>query len=360
MYKYCRHLFIKLTVLRTNTVKELHLINKLNTYSLTKYHEFVMKILITGGTGLIGRAFIEHKLGLNRADVETSADACDIIVFSRNKQKAEATLPNQVKVIDSLADIHFSTLDVIINLAGEPIVNKRWTDKQKHILCQSRWQLTEQLVNKINKECNNSDHSAESISTSPIRFISGSAVGVYGRQPTGLVTETHNSPFPEFAHKLCQQWEDIALQAKPANVALLRTGIVLSSKGGALEKMRLPFKLGLGGKVASGEQFMPWIHIDDMVRGIDYLIAHPVLNGPFNLTAPHPVTNKQFSQTYAQVLRRPCVFPMPEFVLRLAMGEMADLLIYGQNAIPESLVKAGFRFDYEHLDKALQNVERES
>ena len=300
-----------------------------------------MKIFVTGGTGLIGRAYIEYKSTKNSdSDVEFT-------VLSRDKEKAETLLPNNVNIVTSLSDVSFNDFNVIINLAGEPIVNKRWTDKQKEVLCQSRWALTEQIVNKIEKECDTGK---------PIRFLSGSAVGIYGRQPKGLITETHQHHFPEFSHKLCQRWEDIANQAKKANVALMRTGIVLSHNGGALDKMLLPFKLGLGGKVASGEQYMPWIHINDMVKGIDYLIEHPVLNGPFNFTAPHPVSNKEFSKTLASVLNRPCIFPAPEFVLRIALGEMADLLVYGQNAIPENLVKAGFTFEYSHLEPALKEV----
>ena len=302
-------------------------------------NEKIMKILVTGGTGLIGRTFIESSLA--------SGAEYEFTVLTRDVSKAKQNLKDEVSIIDNLAQVNMANFDVALNLAGEPIVNKRWTEQQKRTLCQSRWQLTEQLVNKINRECN---------ADNPIRFISGSAVGIYGRQPKGLITETHSPHFPEFSHTLCQRWEDIALQAKHANVALLRTGIVLSHSGGALDKMLLPFKLGLGGKIASGEQFMPWIHIDDMVAGIQFLIEHPVLNGPFNFTAPHPVTNAEFAKTLAKSLNRPCLFPVPEFVLRLIMGEMADLLVYGQNAIPENLVKAGFNFKYETLKPALDEV----
>lgn len=309
-------------------------------------NEKIMKILVTGGTGLIGQAFINHSLANTNHSLANSAQH-EFTVLTRNKSKAQQLFSKMVAIIDDLSQVNMADFDVVINLAGEPIVNKRWSNGQKRILCQSRWQITEQLVNKINKE-----RSPEQ----PIRFISGSAVGIYGRQPKGLITETHSPHFPEFSHTLCQRWEDIALQAKHANVALLRTGIVLSHKGGALDKMLLPFKLGLGGKIASGEQFMPWIHLIDMIDGIQFLIDHPVLNGPFNFTAPHPVNNVEFSKTLANALNRPCLFPVPEFVLRIAMGEMADLLVYGQNAIPENLVKAGFTFKYETLNKALDEV----
>jgi uncharacterized protein len=298
-----------------------------------------MKIFMTGGTGLIGRAFIDHRLTHSPNDY--------ICVLSRNKAAAKQVLPASVNIIDNLADVSFVDFDVIINLAGEPIVNKRWSDQQKQTLCNSRWQLTEQIANKINKERE---------SDNPIRFISGSAVGIYGRQPTGFITEAHKHFYPEFSHTLCQRWEDTALTAKHASTALLRTGIVLSPNGGALGKMLLPFKLGLGGPIGNGKHFMPWIHIEDMIRGIDYLIEHPVLTGPFNFTAPHPVTNKEFSKTLAKSLRRPCLFPVPKFVMRLAMGEMADLVLYGQQAVPQKLLDAGFTFTFSEIAQAMPDV----
>ena len=300
-----------------------------------------MKIFITGGTGLIGRALI-HKL---KAEFTTA----ELTVLTRDIRSARVILPADVAVIDTLANTNFEDVSAIINLAGEPIVNKRWSDEQKQNLCNSRWRLTEALVAKIN---------AEVPKEKPVRFISGSAVGFYGRQDTQVITEEFKKPFPEFSHVLCQRWEDIASQATTANTSLIRTGIVLSNQGGALDKMLLPFKLGLGGRVASGEQYMPWIHIDDMTSAIVFLLRHPVLTGPFNLCAPHPVPNREFSQTLAAVLNRPCVFPMPEFVLNILLGEMSELLIYGQNTIPQALLDAGFQFKFQHLKPALEDLLR--
>ncbi len=302
-----------------------------------------MKIFITGGTGLIGRAFIKQRL------IDSPQDT--ICVLTRNAQTAKQALADEVHIVEDIAKVNFAKYDAILNLAGEPIVNKRWSESQKDKLCQSRWQLTEQIANKIDKEVDENQ---------PIRFISGSAVGIYGRQPTGFITETHEHFFPEFSHNLCQHWEDLAMRAKKANIALLRTGIVLSAEGGALDKMLLPFKLGLGGHIASGEQYMPWIHIDDMVAAINFLLELPVMTGPFNLTAPNPVDNKTFSKTLARTLNRPCLFPVPEFVLRMLMGEMADLVVYGQNAIPQNLLDAGFEFKYSELKPALADILRES
>mgnify|MGYP000002583772 CR=1 FL=1 len=298
-----------------------------------------MKILITGGTGLIGRALIKK--------LNEELDDYYLTVLTRDKLNAKNCLPYPVDIETELEDIDLADYTAIINLAGEPIVEKRWNNKQKHVICESRWRLTEQLTNKINAECSIDN---------PIRFISGSAVGFYGRQDKQIITEEFKKPFPEFSHVLCQRWEDIASQASNANVCLLRTGIVLSPDGGALAKMLLPFKLGLGGKVASGEQYMPWIHIDDMTNAIIYLLKHPVLNGPYNLTAPESVPNDEFCKTLANVLHRPCIFPMPEFVLNLLFGEMADLLIYGQNVKPQALLDAGFQFQYPKLLQALSNL----
>jgi len=155
---------------------------------------------------------------------------------------------------------------------------------------------------------------------------------------------------------LCQRWESIALEANSVNtrVCLLRTGIVLSADGGALTKMLLPFKLGLGGKIGTGQQYMSWIHHSDMLRLIEFLLLHPTLSGAFNATAPTPVTNAEFSKTLAKVLHRPCLLPMPAPVLQLLMGEMADLLITGQCVIPANLRKAGFEFQFSELEPALK------
>jgi len=292
-----------------------------------------MNILLTGGTGLIGKALVE-KL--------KSKNSITILTRTPNQHKAS----ENIHYVTNLDDLDFTSFNIIVNLAGEPIVNKKWSEQQKDKLCQSRWQLTQKLVDKINS-CSYSQ---------PVRFISASAVGFYGRQDQRPINESFSSPYPEFSHMLCQRWEQIALEAENANTALLRTGIVLSNEGGALTKMLPAFKLGLGGRIASGSQMMPWIHIDDMVNGILFLINNDELQGPFHMTAPHPVSNKEFSQSLAECLHRPCLLPVPEFVLRLVMGEMADLLVYGQNVIPQRLLDLGFHFEYPKLKPALENL----
>ena len=296
-----------------------------------------MQIFITGGTGLIGQRLITRL-----------APEHHITVLSRSESKARATLPAAVSVTENLDAItNFDDFDVIINLAGEPIADKRWTSQQKHQICQSRWQLTTALVTKINASA-----------TPPHTFISGSAIGYYGRQGDKPVTENNTKPHPEFTHEVCQRWEQIAETVKQhCRVCLLRTGVVLAAEGGALEKMRLPFKLGLGGPIGSGEQYMSWIHLDDMVAGICFLMTHSRCSGPFNLTAPQPVTNKAFVSAFANALNRPAFMPLPGFALKVIMGEAADMLLTGQRVIPQKLLDAGFEFKFDSVEQAFAATE---
>uniref|UniRef100_A0A486XTR0 Cell division inhibitor n=1 Tax=Rheinheimera sp. BAL341 TaxID=1708203 RepID=A0A486XTR0_9GAMM len=295
-----------------------------------------MKILITGGTGLIGQGLVRIWQSKHQ-----------LFVLSRSRQKVNAAFGGAVTALTDLAEVDFNQLDAVVNLAGESIADKRWTAKQKERLCHSRWDLTQQLVSAI-----------QAAKTPPAVFISGSAIGVYGRQQASLITEEFDHYHHEFTHHLCHKWEQIALQAgsEHTRVCLLRTGVVLTKQGGALNKMLLPFKLGLGGRVGTGEQYMSWIHYDDMLASIDYLLTQPTLSGLFNATAPTPVSNSEFSQTLAKVLHRPAIMPMPAFALRLLLGEMADLLLTGQRVIPANLTKAGFEFKFNTLEPALKDL----
>lgn len=295
-----------------------------------------MQIFITGGTGLIGRHLIERLY-----------EQHTVTVLTRNIDQARKHLPPGITFIEDLGRLsNLDAYDAVINLAGEPIADKRWTEQQKNKICESRWQITTQLVEKITA----SEHP-------PATFISGSAIGYYGRQGDKLVDED-TPPHPEFTHEVCKKWETIAMTANGrSRVCTLRTGVVLASSGGALSKMRLPFKLALGGKIGSGEQYMSWIHIEDMVAGILYLMAHPECSGPYNLTAPNSVTNKEFVTTFAKALGRPSIFPMPAAVLKLLMGEAADMLLTGQRVIPQRLTKSGFVFKFPTLSGALADTE---
>ncbi len=296
-----------------------------------------MNILLTGGTGLIGSALIKQWQQQNQHQLH---------VLSRNPSQVTARFGNSVTAVAHIADINFNQLDAVINLAGEPIAGRRWTEKQKLRLCHSRWDLTAQLVSAINQ--------AE---TPPKVLISGSAVGFYGRQQQQLISEDFKDSYDEFTHQLCQRWEQLANEVNPSTrLCILRTGIVLAKTGGALQKMLPAFRLGLGGRIGDGQQYMSWIHLVDMINLIDFLLKHPTLHGVFNATAPQPVTNAQFSQTLAQLLHRPALLPMPGVLLQLLLGEMAGLLLTGQRVLPTNAIKAGFSFQYENLQPALADL----
>ena len=295
-----------------------------------------MKILITGGTGFVGRRLMPHLRNHH-----------EITVLSRNPAKVHQQLGHDIKALPSLNDLeNLDQFDAVINLAGEPIAEKRWSTEQKLRICQSRWQLTEQLVEKLNAG-----------TQAPKVLISGSAVGYYGRQGAALVDED-SSPHPEFSHKVCAQWEQLAQAAasEQTRVCCIRLAVVLGPDGGALKKMLPSYRLGLGGPIGSGKQYMSWIHIDDVVSLVLFLLEHDECSGAFNASAPEPVTNQQFSKTLAQVLNKPHFARVPAWVMRLAFGEMADLLLTGQRVMPVRLQCAGFHFRYPTLEKALKEI----
>ncbi|MBT0726847.1 TIGR01777 family protein [Rosenbergiella australiborealis] len=297
-----------------------------------------MNILITGATGLIGRRLVDALLSQSH----------QLTILTRSPHRATQYVGRQVTVWETLADqTSLDGFDAVINLAGEPIADKRWTPEQKKKLCDSRWQLTEKLASLITTSLK-----------PPAVFISGSAVGYYGDQGEEVVDEEHSAKHHEFSWQLCAQWEALARAAtsEATRVCLLRTGVVLSPTGGALTKMVLPFRVGLGGPLGNGQQFMPWIHIEDMVRGIVFLLNHHDAEGAFNMVAPNPVRNAQFSRQLGEVLHRPTLFRVPASVIRLLMGESATLVLGGQQAVPKRLHEAGFVFHYQEVKPALQDV----
>lgn len=294
-----------------------------------------MNILLTGGTGLIGSYFIKKY-----------SDQHTFTVTSRTPDKARRQLGGAVTVVKSVDEINnISAFDAVINLQGAGIADKRWSAHRKQTLQNSRWQVTAKLADMIKQ----AEHK-------PV-FISGSAIGYYGPRDAEPVNEEGAPQQVDFAVELCQEWEKRALAvSEQTRVVLLRTGVVLSSHGGALAKMILPYKLGLGGPLGNGEQMMSWIHIDDMVRAIAYILAHDDLHGPVNMTAPGPVTNKAFSRTLASVLKRPHIFKVPAVVLKTAMGEMSSMLLEGQAVVPDRLRQHGFTFNYPTIRAALTDV----
>ncbi|THK41506.1 TIGR01777 family protein [Methylophaga sp. SB9B] len=293
--------------------------------------------LITGASGLIGQALCQRLLN----NGET------VFALSRNCQKTQKILGPQVHCAESVAALPVDDhIDIVINLAGAPIVDKRWTDQRKQLLLESRVTYTQDLIQQLSKR-----------SSLPHSFISGSAVGWYGNQGETILTE--DSDFEaDFSHELCDQWEKAALSAESLGmrVAIVRTGLVVSPSGGFLSKMLLPFKMGLGGPISDGRQYMPWIHIDDICRLFLFLAENRAYSGVFNGSAPRPVTNQQFSEALAETLHRPAFFRVPACVLKTAMGEMADLLLGGQRAIPEKAQASGFEFLYTDIQSALSDV----
>lgn len=299
-----------------------------------------MKVLLTGGTGFIGRELLKH------------LTTHDVVLLTRDTQKAKQTLSHtdmgNVTYISSLEHFHhLNDFDAVINLAGEPIADKRWTKKQKQIICDSRWKVTEKLVELIHAS-----------TTPPQVLLSGSAVGYYGDQQDHPFDESLHVNSQCFAHQVCSQWEQIANRARSemTRVCLLRTGVVLAPQGGALLKMLPPYRLGLGGPLGNGRQYMPWIHMLDMVKGIKYLLETPHAHGEFNLSAPHPVSNKQFSQTLAKTLKRPHILRTPKWVMKVAMGESSALLFDSIRAKPKKLTELGFHFTYSRIEPALKNL----
>ncbi|EMN5859707.1 TIGR01777 family oxidoreductase [Pluralibacter gergoviae] len=295
-----------------------------------------MKILITGGTGLIGRYLVSRLLTLGHA----------VVVVTRSPDSARQRLDKRVELWPGLEQrSHLNDIDAVINLAGEPIADKRWTDAQKARLCDSRWQITQRLAALI-----------KASDTPPAVLLSGSAAGYYGDLGEVVVTE-EEPPHNEFTHKLCARWEQIACEAQSdaTRVCLLRTGVVLAPDGGILAKMTPPFRLGLGGPIGSGRQYLAWIHIDDMANAILWLLDND-LRGPFNMVSPYPVRNAQFAHALGRALHRPAIVRAPAAAVRLLMGESSVLVLGGQRALPKRLEAAGFAFRWYDLDDALADV----
>ncbi len=293
-------------------------------------------ILITGGTGFIGQLLCHelHSLGHS------------VTVLSRRGDSEVQSLCGRVGIIHQLSELPgLPRIDAVFNLAGEGIAEKRWTQHRKQQLWDSRVTLTDELVRQL-KRCD----------ALPEVLISGSAVGYYGDQGPRDVTE-ETEPRDEFTHRLCSAWEDAAMSlGDETRVCLSRTGLVVGGGGGFLQQMLPLFRLGLGGRLGNGQQYMPWIHRHDMVHGLIHLLETPQLSGAFNLTAPAPVTNAEFTQALARALHRPARLPVPPFALKLALGEMARLLLTGQKARPERLMESGYRFRYNGVDEALQEA----
>ena len=296
-----------------------------------------MKILITGGTGFIGKKLCHFLLDKEH----------ELTVLSRHPEKVNTLCGESVKAINNIDQLTASdSFDAIINLAGEGIADARWTTARKQVLLDSRINTTKQLVAFI-----------ERADKKPEVFISGSAVGFYGNRGSLLLAED-SEPHEEFSHELCSKWEVAAQEAEKmgVRVCIVRTGLVIGDDGGFLKRMLPPFKFGLGGQIGDGQQWMSWIHRTDYIAVIDKLLETTVLQGVFNATAPEPVTNAEFSKTLGKVLNRPAFLPVPAFVLKILLGEMAELLLGGQRVMPAKIESAGFEYTFRTLEEALNDV----
>ena len=296
-----------------------------------------MRILLTGGTGFIGR----------RLCALLQESGYKLIVYSRDPEKVVKACGPQVQPVAAITpEAIGAPVDAIINLAGEPIADKRWTPPQKNLILSSRLNITRDVVQLIRQQ-----------NPVPSVLISSSAVGFYGNQGDRKVTET-TPPIDEFTHQICRQWEGAALEAAESGcrVCIIRTGLVLDEGGGMLSKMVPAFKAGMGGHLGTGNQWMSWIHREDLVGIFALLLNRKDLSGTFNGTAPNPATNREFTRTLAKALHRPALVPMPAIALKLMLGEMSHLLLTGQRVLPARLLNEGFTFRYPSLAKALDAI----
>ncbi len=298
-----------------------------------------MHILLTGGTGLIGRKLCQHWVGQGHR----------LTVLSRQPGQVKQLCGASVRGVAQFEEIGDETVDAVVNLAGAPIADRPWTARRRALLWSSRITLTERLLAWL-----------ESRAQRPEVLISGSAVGWYGDGGERELNETSQPVKEDFASHLCIAWEETALRAEAlgVRVVLVRTGLVLASQGGFLKRLALPFKLGLGGPIGSGRQWMPWVHIDDQIALIDFLLHQTQCRGPYNACAPEPVRNREFARQLGRALHRPAFLPLPSLLLKAGLGELSGLLLGGQRARPVALQAAGFNFRYSELSAALTELSR--
>ncbi len=301
-----------------------------------------MRVLVTGATGFIGRALCAR---LSDAGFE-------LVAWVRDPESARRRLPGSAELFvaspgstESISSALEGT-GAVINLAGEPLFLGRWTEARKRRFELSRVALTRDLVRAI-----------ADTKRRPRLLVSGSAIGYYGDRKDEVLTE-ESTPGAGFLAGLCRDWESAATEAEALGlrVVSLRTGIVLGRGGGALEQMSLPFRLGLGGRLGSGEQYMSWIHLHDLVRLIQTTLEDDRYRGAVNGVGPDPVTNRQFTRALARALRRPAIMHVPKFALTLALGEAASAVLSSQRVAPAVARRLGFEFEHSEVSGALRQA----
>jgi uncharacterized protein (TIGR01777 family) len=293
-----------------------------------------MQILLTGGTGFIGTALRQR----------LRAEGHGLLVLSRRPGQSSPG----IRFVSSVEDINArERIDAVVNLAGAPLAERRWTAVYKREIRASRLDTTRSVIRLL-----------ERLERKPDALLSASAIGYYGHHGDEELDES-GAATPGFAQALCRDWESLALAAREVGlrVCLLRLGVVLDGEGGAFSRMALPFRFGVGNWLGHGRQWLSWVHRRDVVGAIDFLLQRPDLEGPFNITAPQPVTSRGFCDAMSRHRRVFLSAPVPGPLLRLAVGEMAgELLLNGQRVLPAALQEAGFSFAFPDLDAALSDI----
>lgn len=301
-----------------------------------------MRVFMTGATGLIGSRIVPRLLDRNDR----------VVVLTRDVDRAKEILGQEAEFVEGAPQVEGDWMkeidgtDGVINLAGEHIFARRWSTVQKTEIRNSRIFSTWNVASAI-----------EQAETRPEVLVSTSGVSYYGDVPAGDLDE--QSPAgDDFLARLATDWENAALKAEASGVrvVLVRVGVVLAKKGGALDAMKLPFQLGLGGPVGNGKQWVSWIHVDDLADVYVKALHDKAISGPINGTAPVPVTNKQFSKEFAAALHRPCLLPVPETMVRIALGEVSQVVTTGQRALPRKLRRLNFPYRYPTCQEAMQSL----
>jgi uncharacterized protein len=297
-----------------------------------------MRVLVIGGTGFIGKELCK----------ELKAGGHEVLILARNVIKTKAVLEKFGQVMEwpkpPMLPDNLGVINAVINLAGESIGEGCWTEAKKQRILNSRIRVTKEIIRAIENKL-----------IAPQVFINASAIGYYGPRADEILTENELAG-GDFLAEVCKQWEAEAMQAKDfgVRVAAIRIGVVLG-KEGALPKMLLPFKFYLGGPIGTGKQWLSWIHIRDLVRIFRFVLENEI-SGPVNGTAPEPLTMKEFCQSLGKVLGRPSWLTVPGFSMRLALGEKASLLLYGQRVVPRKVLDQGFEFIFSSPRKALEEL----
>lgn len=309
-----------------------------------------MKIIISGGTGFIGRALSSY----------WRQQGHEITIITRGKPKQDSSSHPNNEAHRQAAPLAYLTweqlqnpssremeVDAVVNLAGATL-NQRWTGKAKNRILASRLQATDLTAKWV-----------QSLNSKPQVVIQGSAVGIYGTSLTETFDEASQPEADDFLASVTRQWEAAADEGfQGIRLVKLRTGVVLGNTGGAYPLMRLPILLGAGGKIGAGNQWVPWIHINDIVALIDFCIMHPEVEGIINAVCPNPVTNDDFGRIVSRVHRRPYWFPLPAFMLRAMLGEMSTLLLEGQRVMPQAALQYGFHFRLPELESAVADLKK--